>query len=135
MILTSHTPEFNQINGKEVFDYYFQNAQKNKFNINLEQLREMFFKNQRFQKSKKKINKKLNYIAKSYGLSVKSKQKLICPELFKCDGITNNGFKVFSDYGHFTLKGAKFLGERMKKQIGWVWIIIKIIALRSNIFY
>jgi len=36
-----------------------------------------------------------------------------------CDGITDEGYKTFYDYGHYTLEGAGYLGRRMY-EINWL---------------
>ncbi|SMG64352.1 hypothetical protein BMETH_2360_0 [methanotrophic bacterial endosymbiont of Bathymodiolus sp.] len=38
-----------------------------------------------------------------------------------CDGITDDGFKSFYDYGHFTLEGARFFGQRIH-ETNWLKI-------------
>jgi peptidoglycan/LPS O-acetylase OafA/YrhL len=36
----------------------------------------------------------------------------------KCDFITDNGEKIYYDYGHFSLEGAKYFGKKMYN-LGW----------------
>ena len=39
---------------------------------------------------------------------------MVCSEADKvCYGLTPNGYKAIYDYGHYTLEGAKYFGERM----------------------
>ncbi len=112
ILITSHTPEFDQINGLEIFDYYFKNAEKSELKINLEDLKSLFYQHRRAQKVKK-LNSKLAEIALTFNLRVLEKEQLICSRHSKCEGITPDGFKVFSDYGHWTLRGAAFIGKRI----------------------
>jgi peptidoglycan/LPS O-acetylase OafA/YrhL len=112
LLLTSHTPEFDQINGLEIFDYYFKNAEIFELKINLEEIKSLFYENRRVQKVKK-LNSKLAEIAVKFNLKVLEKEQLICSRPSKCEGITPDGFKVFSDYGHWTLRGAAFIGKRI----------------------
>ena len=36
----------------------------------------------------------------------------------KCDFLTNNGEKIYYDYGHFSIEGAKYFGKKMYN-LGW----------------
>lgn len=60
------------------------------------------------------INEQVKKIADSKGALFLDKYGLICRDEEKeCFGVTENGEKIFYDYGHFTLEGAKFLGKRI----------------------
>ena len=37
----------------------------------------------------------------------------------KCDFLTDNGEKIYYDYGHFTIEGAKYFGKKMYNE-GWL---------------
>ena len=45
---------------------------------------------------------------------------LLCEDQMKiCSAFTDDGYKVLYDYGHYTLEGAKMIGERLvQKQFG-----------------
>ena len=32
-----------------------------------------------------------------------------------CDGVTDDGYKIFTDNSHYTLKGAKYFGEKIHR--------------------
>lgn len=60
------------------------------------------------------INSSLKKIAKNNEIIFFSKQKYMCDNKLKiCFGITQDGEKIFSDGDHYTLKGAKFFGEKI----------------------
>ena len=60
------------------------------------------------------INTQLSKIAKEYKIKYLKKQDFLCDEENKtCDAFTSEGYKIYYDYGHYTLKGAKYLGEKI----------------------
>ncbi len=60
------------------------------------------------------INIQLSKIAKEYKIKYLNKQDFLCDEENKtCDAFTTEGYKIYYDYGHYTLKGAKYLGEKI----------------------
>lgn len=66
-----------------------------------------------------KNNIQLSKIAEKYKINYLKKHDFLCDEKSKtCDALTNEGNKIFFDYGHYTIKGAKYLGEKIYK-MGW----------------
>ena len=62
-------------------------------------------------------NKQISAIADELKVSYFDKAQLICDNKKKvCSAYTDDGHKVLYDYGHWTLKGAKFVGERLVEQ-------------------
>ena len=60
------------------------------------------------------INVQLSEIAKKYKIKYLKKQDFLCDEENNtCDVLTADGYKIYYDYGHYTLKGAKYLGEKI----------------------
>ena len=60
------------------------------------------------------INVQLSEIAKIYKIKYLKKQDFLCDEENNtCDVLTADGYKIYYDYGHYTLKGAKYLGEKI----------------------
>ena len=67
-------------------------------------------------------NKLLAEIAVNKGVVLLDKADYICDmKSGTCDGITDEGYKTFYDYGHYTLEGAKYFGRRMY-EINWLGI-------------
>ena len=59
----------------------------------------------------------LTEISQTYNVPVFSKLSVICDlELFRCDGLTGFNEKIFYDQHHYTLAGAKLIGERLAHQ-------------------
>ena len=55
-------------------------------------------------------------IATKFGVPYFDIVKLVCDDKNKiCTTYTDEGYKTFHDYGHFTLEGAKFFGERLSE--------------------
>ena len=62
------------------------------------------------------INSKIKLYAKKNNLIFLSQQNFQCNDLEKtCYALTNLGKKIFWDYGHYTLAGAKFFGRKIHK--------------------
>ncbi len=65
------------------------------------------------------INRKIYEIAIKNDVKFLSKQEFLCDEVNKtCDGITKDGYKIFYDYGHYTMEGAKYFGGKIYN-MGW----------------
>jgi len=59
------------------------------------------------------INNRLKRIAGETGALYLSKQPLICPAPDRCDVVDGNKRLLIYDYGHWTLEGAAFYGNRL----------------------
>lgn len=65
------------------------------------------------------INRTIRDMAQS-GAVVLDKEDYLCDRRQEtCFGVTDEGRKIFHDYGHYTVDGAKFLGGEMAS-IGWL---------------
>ena len=116
VIVFSNFPEFNNINNPEfgtaltLLDKYAL-EKKDLNNIDFQSL---YFNE--FQKNKnkiKKINSKLELFSLKYNFEYYDLVNNICNlKLRKCSYLTDNGHKIFYDYGHTTVQGAKYI---MKK--------------------
>lgn len=107
--LVLHTVEFKPINNLPIFDWYVQN---NVGNFSESELKNIYYKNQSIGPDKN--NTQLGVIAETYNIKTLDKKDLICNSLLEtCDGITPDGYKVFYDYGHFTIEGAQYYGKKV----------------------
>jgi len=81
--------------------------------INYFGLKNTYYKN-RLVNSKSPINQKLKKTANKNGFIYLNKEDYMCDLLKKeCDYVTEDGNKIFYDYGHYTLEGAKYFGKRI----------------------
>ena len=65
------------------------------------------------------INSKIELYAKKNNIIFLSQQDFQCNDLENsCFALTNTGKKIFWDYGHYTLSGAKFFGNKIH-QMNW----------------
>ena len=72
------------------------------------------------------INSNLKDIAKKHRIKILNKEDFQCELEEKiCYGITDDSSKIHYDYGHFTLKGAKFFGTKIHEKqwfdVDWVY--------------
>ena len=118
VVLVLNTVEFNNIDDRPIFDWY---AETHNQDFSANELKELFFNNQSHEKDN--INKSLRNIAKNKDIVVLDKTDFICDmQAQTCDGITAEGYKSFFDgYGHFTLEGARYFGQRIY-EIKWLEI-------------
>ena len=101
-----------------LFDYYLIKNSQSLFQIdkNLNEKKRLlinkYYFNNRDEEQTNNINKNLKLIADKYNIELIYKQIYQCKKDSKiCYGVTNDGFKIFFDYGHYTLEGAKFFGK------------------------
>ena len=67
-------------------------------------------------KRQRNVSATLTQIAEEYSVPVFSKLPVICDlEMQSCDGLTEFNEKIFYDQHHYTLAGAKLVGERLAK--------------------
>lgn len=115
--LVLNTTEFNDIGGKPIFDKYIEGRSHN---FSIRELKEMFFNNRSHDKDE--INSSLGDVSRNKHIEFLDKNDFICNLKSRtCDGITDDGYKSFYDYGHFTLEGARFFGRRIH-ETGWLKI-------------
>ena len=66
------------------------------------------------------INETLELIASDIGVIYVSKKDISCDyDKQFCFGMTPEGHKIIYDYGHFSMDGARYMGNRMH-QIDWL---------------
>jgi peptidoglycan/LPS O-acetylase OafA/YrhL len=122
IILIEKKPEFDTINHpvRTQFDIYFLNKyyqnNNNKPNkddyIRVDQI--MFKK--RTTQAYKAINEQIKKISLQHSIYSIDLEKYVCDLInYKCSSVTENGYKVYYDYGHYTLEGASFLGKKFFK--------------------
>ena len=71
-----------------------------------------YFYSQNNSKYTNKINRSLNSIALKQDIKILNKSVYHCNfKLKKCDFITNEGKKINFDRDHYTIAGAKYLGN------------------------
>lgn len=65
-------------------------------------------------------NTRLREVARRHGLVFLDKEDVLCDKpACRCFGLVDDGAKSYRDYGHFTLAGARYFGERAAA-IGWL---------------
>lgn len=121
--LVGNTVEFGDINGQTVIDAIVWErvlAGSDVSGLALEVNRSYFQARFSHREGILELNSVLREIALRHDALFLSKEDFICERSDEvCFGITDDGFKVFSDYGHFTNEGAAFFGKRIA-EIGWL---------------
>ena len=105
--LEQTTNRFNRL------DYYIYKHKKFPEKNTLKNIEEKMFKDL---KNKKDINKKINLIAKRNNIFLVKREKIFCNfEEKRCPSVTEEGYKIYYDYGHITDKGADFFARIIEK--------------------
>ena len=67
-------------------------------------------------KNTEKINHKIKEIAKKNNILLIDRNNIFCDiEKKTCPSITEDGYKIYWDYGHITNEGAKFFSKKIEK--------------------
>jgi len=65
-------------------------------------------------RNREKVNKKLKKISETTNIKMLLKEQFLCNvEKKRCSVMTDNEEKIFWDYAHYTLEGAKYLGKKI----------------------
>ncbi|WP_191621344.1 acyltransferase family protein [Marinihelvus fidelis] len=74
----------------------------------------------RREQAPRKVNASLRQFARQHDIDLLDKTEYVCNRKAKtCDGVTPEGYKTFYDYGHYTIEGATYFGERIA-ELGWL---------------
>ncbi len=115
VIITSNTPEFLSYKDTPIFDYYARDQhelpdESALANIYYQRLDPWVLRN----------NVRLKEVADQMGVTYIDKVELTCqPRLGSCAGVTPDGYKMYYDYGHLTLEGARYVGQLIHQR-GWL---------------
>ncbi len=94
-------------------DYYLYKNRSIPNNDELKKIERKIFKDL---DNKKEINLKIKQIAKRNNLYLFEREKIFCDLVSKkCPALTDEGNKIYFDYGHITRKGAEFFAKKFEK--------------------
>jgi hypothetical protein len=66
--------------------------------------------------NKAEVNLKIMNIAKINGIPFIKRERLFCDKIEKrCPSITDNGYKIYYDYGHITEDASEFFARKIEK--------------------
>jgi hypothetical protein len=66
--------------------------------------------------NKKEINLKIKKIASKNKVNLIQRKKIFCDlNKKKCPALTEDGYKIYYDYGHISIQGAKFFAKKIQK--------------------
>jgi peptidoglycan/LPS O-acetylase OafA/YrhL len=66
--------------------------------------------------NKKEINLKIKKIASKNKVNLIQRKKIFCDlNKKKCPTLTEDGYKIYYDYGHISIQGAKFFAKKIQK--------------------
>jgi peptidoglycan/LPS O-acetylase OafA/YrhL len=129
IVLMGNTAEFGKVNGRWVADHIYEKYKNEKdavYPLFFETIRReaglLLYKERDTRTDS--VSDRVAAIAKAYDVAFLDKTLFICDDEEKlCDAFTENGQKVFYDYGHFTLQGAKEFGEKLAGNEAFVRLI------------
>ena len=84
------------------------------------ELEKLYYESYISNKSALELDEKVIEISKKFNVTHLNQVELICKNITqKCNYLTENDKKIFYDYGHYTLEGAKYLGKKIY-EINWL---------------
>ena len=116
IVVMGNAAEFAKINNEWPTDYAFrlfrkQDDEREQLNVLKRETGALLFSQLKEAREK---NMEVRQAALKYGAYYYDKVQLGCSyEMELCFGLTEDGHKIYYDYGHWTLEGAKFFGRRM----------------------
>jgi len=113
VILFNNSPETNTKirRGFNILDFFVFRNKRLPDLVELDLIEKEMFKQI---KNKEKINNRLNKISKIKNIKILLKEKYLCDiNKKRCSALTDNNEKIFWDYAHYTLSGAKYLGKKI----------------------
>ena len=114
IIVIGNGPSFSTKKYKGLTSTYFDENIIFNLNINNSEMEKNYFQSYIANKSSLELNNKINLITKRFNVPFLNHVELICEvSKKKCKFLTNEGKKIFYDYGHYTIDGAKFLGKKI----------------------
>ena len=125
ILVTSNSNEYSKLNfqNKELtyIDRIVLQNLSNLDNLNFKEYDNFYYKNSSVNSSSK-FNLLLKNFSKKNNITFLNKEDFMCNRVKKkCDYITPEGFKIFYDYGHYTVEGAKYFGKKIY-QTNWLKI-------------
>ena len=131
IILTSNNTLFRdkllykKYSNLTLFDYFLikdknliKHIDNNLSEVEISLINKFYFNNRRVSEINL-INDKLKKISEDYDIKILLKEDFQCNVKEKvCYGSTGDGFKIYYDYAHFTLEGAKFFGKKIH-ELNW----------------
>jgi peptidoglycan/LPS O-acetylase OafA/YrhL len=119
IVLTTNSNEYKTYIHNTIIDHLILNKKIDK--LNYFNQKHLYFSS-RIIDTNSKINLEVVNLAKKYGLKLLNKEDYLCNlKKLECDYLTNDGYKTFTDYGHYTIEGAKFFGRKIY-EINWLKI-------------
>jgi peptidoglycan/LPS O-acetylase OafA/YrhL len=95
-------------------DYFVYQNKKFPNSVELKNIEYQMFKDLQ---NTKDINLKLRSFSKKEKIFYFDPQEILCSfQNKKCSALTDNGFKIYWDYSHLTVEGAKYIAKKLEKK-------------------
>jgi len=118
------------INRFNRLDYYIYKHKKFPKKNTLNNIEEKMFEDLQ---NTKDLNKKIKLTAKRNNIFLIEREKIFCNfDEKRCPSITNEGYKIYYDYGHITEKGANFFARIIEKDKLFLKYLNSTVHISSN---
>ena len=112
LILTTQSPSFYYENYLSLVDKFYNLNKRLPNNMESIILEKKYFKS--INKEVEILNKKIEIISKNQNIKLLRKINLFCDQIKKrCEFLTKNKDKILYDANHYSINGAKYIGEKM----------------------
>jgi hypothetical protein len=103
----------NVINNLNRLDYFVSQYKKFPDKESLKIIEETIYKDLQ---NKKEVNLKIKNIAQENQIPFIERERIFCDKIKKrCPSITEDGYKIYYDYGHITQEAADFFSRKIEK--------------------
>ncbi|MCK0103894.1 acyltransferase family protein [Pseudohalocynthiibacter sp. F2068] len=115
VVLAGNTAEFSLIGNMPIFDWYIRREGKN---VSLSDLGTIAHQHENVETHKQ--SELVKDIAEEMDIQFLDRRMLVCNDADGvCDLITKGGWKALYDYGHWTIDGARYFGQRAS-ELDWL---------------
>tara|TARA_R110002096_G_scaffold42144_2_gene113715 strand:- start:9248 stop:11179 length:1932 start_codon:yes stop_codon:yes gene_type:complete len=117
VLVATNTIEFLYIENLPPFDWFVRNTPQGSYTF--DDINRFLWDNRKLDEVPP-INAEIRKIARKTGAVLLEKAEYMSnPERKTCLAVTPEGRKVFYDYGHYTVEGARYYGRRIH-ELGWL---------------
>ena len=120
LVLTNTPAQFTTFGQYTLLDYFILNKMRLPNESEKIDLQKSYYQSYKQNFNVRKNNEILKKFSKTHNIKLLDRNLYRCDEhKYTCDFLTDFDYKIYYDFGHYTLNGAKYFGKRIF-EIGWL---------------
>ncbi len=120
LILTNSPAQFTTFGQYTLLDYFILNKMRLPSKLEKIDLQKSYYQSYKQNSYVRKNNEILKKFSKKYNIKLLDRNLYRCDEYnYTCDFLTDFDYKIYYDFGHYTLNGAKYFGKKIFEK-GWL---------------